>query len=97
MDIILLSEINKKKDNHYAKQFFARHGFYLDEFTHDPNYRVRAEIAKLGHSLNILMHDKDWRVRKEVAKQGYGLLTLQNDANKEVSDTAKRLLKRGSC
>lgn len=43
------------------------------------------------------MHDKDWRVRKEVAKQGYGLITLQNDANKEVSDTAKRLLKRGSC
>ena len=43
------------------------------------------------------MHDKDWRVRKEVAKQGYGLLTLQNDANNEVSDTAKRLLKHGSC
>ena len=60
-------------------------------------HEVRAEIAKLGHNLNILMHDKDWRVRKEVAKQGYGLLTLQNDANKEVSDTAKRLLKRGSC
>ncbi len=64
---------------------------------YDPDYRVRAEIAKLGHNLHILMHDKDWRVRKEVAKQGYGLLTLQNDANKEVSDTAKRLLKRGSC
>lgn len=96
MDFILLSEINKK-DNHYAKQFFARHGFCRDEFTYDPDYRVRAEIARLGHNLNILMHDKDWRVRKEVAKQGYGLLTLQNDANKEVSDTAKRLLKRGSC
>lgn len=65
--------------------------------TYDPDYRVRAEIAKLGHNLNILMHDKDWRVRKEVAKQSYGLLTLQNDANKEVSDTTKRLLKRGSC
>ena len=42
------------------------------------------------------MHDKDWRVHKKVAEQGYGLLTLQNDAHKEVSDTAKRLLKRGS-
>lgn len=96
MNIILLSEINKK-DNHYAKQLFARDGFCRDEFTYDPDYRVRAEIARLGHNLHILMHDKDWRVRKEVAKQGYGLLTLQNDANKEVSDTAKRLLKRGSC
>lgn len=38
-------------------------------------------------------HKKD----NHYAKQGYGLLTLQNDANKEVSDTAKRLLKRGSC
>lgn len=69
--------------HNYAKQFFARHGFCRDEFTYDPDYRVRAEIAKLGHNLNILMHDKDWRVRKEVAKQSYGLLTLQNDANKE--------------
>lgn len=43
------------------------------------------------------MHDKDWRVRKAVAEQGYGLLTLQNDTNKTVRDTAKRLLKRGSC
>lgn len=96
MEIILLSEFHKK-DNHFAKQAIARHsGFCRDEFTYDPDYRVRAEIAKLGHNLNILMHDKDWRVRKEVAKQGYGLLTLQNDTNKEVSDTAKRLLKRGS-
>lgn len=39
MDFILLSEINKK-DNHYAKQFFARHGFCRDEFTYDPDYRV---------------------------------------------------------
>ena len=96
MDIILLSDMFKK-DNHHAKQVFARNGFCRDEFTYDPDYRVRAEIAKLGHNLHILIHDKDWRVRKAVAEQGYGLLTLQNDANKKVSDTAKRLLKRGSC
>lgn len=96
MEIIPLSEF-QKKDNHYAKQAVARGGFCRDEFTYDPDYRVRAEIAKLKHNLNILMHDKDWRVRKVVAEQGYGLLTLQNDANKEVRDTAKRLLKRGSC
>lgn len=58
MEIIPLSEFHKK-DNRYAKQAVARVGFCRDEFTYDPDYRVRAEIAKLGHNLNILMHDKD--------------------------------------
>lgn len=72
--------------------FFARHGFFHDEFTYDPDYRVRAEIARLGHNLHILMHDKDWRVRKEVAEQGYGLDVLINDKSEFVRLTAQKKL-----
>lgn len=82
-----------KKDNHYAKQVFARNGFCLDEFTYDPDYRVRMAVAEQRHNLNILMNDTDWHVRKAVAEQGYGLNVLINDTNKFVRLAAQEKLK----
>lgn len=64
-----LIEIDKfvnelKNDKSYViRHALASNGYFFDEYTYDPHYKVRAEVAKHYHNLEILKNDANKRVR----------------------------------
>ena len=50
----------------------------------NPEWRVRAEVARKGYCLDVLINDEDYNVRAGVARQRYGLEILVNDENYNV-------------
>ena len=64
-----LIEIDKfvnelKNDKSYViRHTLASNGCFFDEYTYDPHYKVRAEVAKHYHNLEILKNDANKRVR----------------------------------
>lgn len=64
-----LIEIDKfinelKNDQSYViRHALASNGYFFDEYTYDPHYKVRAEVAKHYHNLEILKNDANKRVR----------------------------------
>lgn len=64
-----LIEIDKfvnelKNDKSYViRHALASNGYFFDEYTYDPHYKVRAEVAKHYHNLEILKNDANKCVR----------------------------------
>ncbi len=40
-----------------------KEGKNLEEYLHDEDMNIRAEVARQGYGLDKLVRDKDWRVR----------------------------------
>lgn len=53
----------KNDESYVIRHALASNGYFFDEYTYDPHYKVRAEVAKHYHNLEILKNDVSKRVR----------------------------------